>query len=77
VSVTTVDVQELASRFAEVMSLAATGTEVIVTEGQIARARLVPLLPGQVRVAGLHPGAMSPTEDFDAPLPEEFWLGTS
>lgn len=28
------------------------------------------------RVAGLHPGAIVMSPDFDAPLPDEFWLGT-
>ena len=27
------------------------------------------------RVLGLHPGAWSVMEDFDAPLSDEFWLG--
>ena len=29
------------------------------------------------RVLGLHPGSMRMSDDFDAPLPEEFWLGKS
>lgn len=29
------------------------------------------------RIAGLHPGAMTPAEDFDSPLPDEFWTGQS
>ncbi len=28
------------------------------------------------RVLGLHEGAWSVADDFDTPLPEEFWLGT-
>jgi len=72
---TTVEVQELPARFAELISLAAGGTEVIVTEGSTPRARLVPLPTGQVRVAELHPGAIEAAADFDAPLPEEFWSG--
>jgi len=27
------------------------------------------------RVAGLHPGAIWTSDDFDDPLPDEFWLG--
>ncbi len=27
------------------------------------------------RVLGLHPGAIWTSEDFDDPLPDEFWLG--
>jgi hypothetical protein len=29
------------------------------------------------RIAGLHPGAMTMADDFDAPLPDEFWVGRS
>jgi hypothetical protein len=29
-----------------------------------------------LRVLGLHGGAWAVAEDFDAPLPEDFWLGS-
>ena len=32
--------------------------------------------PGRKRVAGLHRGAAWVSEDFDEPLPDEFWLGS-
>lgn len=75
-STTIVDVQELPTRFAEVLSLAAAGNEVIVTANQIPLARLIPLTSGQPRIPGLHAGAIITTEDFDDPLPDEFWEGT-
>jgi hypothetical protein len=31
--------------------------------------------PKKPRVLGLHPGAFQPSDDFDDPLPDEFWLG--
>jgi len=74
--VTTIDVQELPTRFSEVLSLAAAGSEVIVTANQVPVARLVPLTSGQARIPGLHAGAMSTSDDFDAPLAEDFWTGT-
>ncbi len=70
-----VDVRDLPSRLDELMCLAAAGTEVIVTDGNLPRARLLPLPTGQKRIPGLHPGAFKMTEDFDAPLPDEFWAG--
>jgi antitoxin (DNA-binding transcriptional repressor) of toxin-antitoxin stability system len=73
---TAIDVQELTTRFEEIISLAMRGTEVIVMKKNVPRARLVPLASGQARVAGLHHGAIETTEDFDAPLPEAFWVGT-
>jgi hypothetical protein len=27
------------------------------------------------RILGLHPGAIWTSDDFDEPLPDEFWLG--
>lgn len=74
---TTIDVHELPERFAEVIAIAAAGGDVIVTEDTIPRARLVALAPTRGRRAGLHPGAITATDDFDAPLPEEFWTDTS
>lgn len=76
-STKTIEVWELTARFPEILSLAAAGTEVIVTEGQVPRARLVPLVQGQSRIPGLHPGAIQTAADFDAPLPEEYWVGRS
>jgi hypothetical protein len=29
------------------------------------------------RVPDLHPGALQPAADFDEPLPDEFWQGSS
>ena len=29
------------------------------------------------RLAGLHPGAIQMSADFDTPLPDEFWIGRS
>jgi antitoxin (DNA-binding transcriptional repressor) of toxin-antitoxin stability system len=73
---TKVDIQELPARFAEIYSLAQSGTEVIVTEGNIPRALLVPLSRTNARIPGLHPGAMIASDDFDAPLPDSFWEGS-
>jgi antitoxin (DNA-binding transcriptional repressor) of toxin-antitoxin stability system len=74
--VTTVDVQELVARWAEIVSQAEAGADVIVTEGNVPRALLLPLGSAGRRVAGLHAGAIRPADDFDAPLPDDFWTGT-
>jgi len=75
--VTTIDVRDLAARLDEVLALASAGGDVILVEDSIPRARLVPLVPNMVRTAGLHPGALQPAPDFDAPLSDEFWAGQS
>ena len=73
---TAIDVKDLAIRIQEIIALATSGTEVIVTDGDHPIAKLIPC-SSQARKPGLHPGAMTTTGDFDAPLPEDYWLGTS
>lgn len=73
--VTTVEVNEVPHRWAELVSLAAAGGEVIVTEDSIPRARLVSLTSRPARVPGLHAGAIHTADDFDGPLPDDFWAG--
>lgn len=69
----TVEVQDIPSRWSELLASASAGNEVIVTEGDVPKARIVPL--PRPRVLGLHPGAIEISEDFDAPLPDELWTG--
>ena len=74
---TNIDIKALPEQFAEVLALAATGTEVIVTENDVPRAKLVPLRgpSGIIPILGLHPGSMIMAPDFDEPLTEEEWGG--
>jgi len=51
------------------------GNEVVITEDRRPVARLVPVDQSKKkRVAGLNRGAIWTSEDFDEPLPNEFWL---
>ena len=73
----TVDVHEAQTHLVELLSLVSAGTEIILTEGSTPLARIVPMAGAPTpRVAGLHPGAIWTSEDFDEPLPEDFWTGT-
>jgi antitoxin (DNA-binding transcriptional repressor) of toxin-antitoxin stability system len=72
----TVDVEEAKERLPELVSLALEGNEVILSEGDRPVARLVPIpSPVRERVMGLHRGVAWMSDDFDEPLPDEFWLG--
>jgi antitoxin (DNA-binding transcriptional repressor) of toxin-antitoxin stability system len=74
----TIQVSELVPRLRELLALAEGGAEILIKEGEAPRARLIPPpLPSQPRTPELHPGAFQPADDFDAPLPDEFWLGES
>lgn len=70
-----IEIHELPARLDEALALASAGGEVILLDGSTPRARLVPLSSAAPRAAGLHPGALQPAPDFDAPLPDEFWTG--
>jgi antitoxin (DNA-binding transcriptional repressor) of toxin-antitoxin stability system len=73
----TVDVHEAQAHLTELLSLVTAGIEIILMEGSTPLARIVPMAGATTpRVAGLHPGAIWTSEDFDEPLPEEFWTGT-
>ena len=71
-----VDVHEAQAHLAELLSLVTAGTEIILMQDSTPLARIVPMTGATTpRVAGLHTGAIRTSEDFDEPLPEEFWTG--
>lgn len=70
----TVDVQEPQTSLQDLLSLVREGAEVVLTEGTTPVARVVPIAAlSKTRVAGLHSGKIWTSEDFDEPLPEEYW----
>ena len=70
----TIDMSEAQMSLNEVVSLVSEGVEVIFTEGNNPIARMLPIMkPMTSRIAGLHTGAIWISDDFDEPLPEEFW----
>jgi antitoxin (DNA-binding transcriptional repressor) of toxin-antitoxin stability system len=70
-----VDIQEAKEQLVELVSLASAGAEILITDGKKPFAKLVPVnIPGKKRIAGLHRGAMLASDDFDDPLPDEFWF---
>jgi prevent-host-death family protein len=80
----TVDVQEAQQCLAELLAEVADGVEVILTRDQTPLARIVSLAPSEKpleakakpRTPDLHPGSIWTSDDFDEPLPDEFWTGT-
>jgi len=75
---TTVNVRDAQTRLAELVRLVSEGNEIVIAEGDKPVARLVPLSSSDLkqRIAGLNRGDIWVSDDFDAPLPDEFWLGT-
>ena len=72
---TTVDVGDIQTRFLELLSQVLAGDEIVVTQGQKPVARLLPVEHNEKpRIAGLHAGLGWVSDDFDDPLPDEFWV---
>jgi antitoxin (DNA-binding transcriptional repressor) of toxin-antitoxin stability system len=73
---TTIDIGKTPAQLSDLLSLALTGTEVIIAEGDKTLARLVPFVQQKQRIGNLNPDSIITSDDFDAPLPDEFWTGT-
>jgi antitoxin (DNA-binding transcriptional repressor) of toxin-antitoxin stability system len=71
-----VEISNQTGSVAELLKLAKEQSGLLLLESGRPVARIIPLpqLPPD-RVAPLHPGAIDVTSDFDASLPDEFWLG--
>ena len=73
-----IDIKDTQSQLMELLSLVSKGTEVIFERNNTPLARLSPVIKtsSKPRVAGLHKSAIWMSDDFDAPIPDSFWLGT-
>lgn len=72
----TVNIDEAKNQLHNLLALALAGNEIIITKDGKPLARLVPVAPqGKARIAGLNRGGIWVGEDFDEPLPDDFWLG--
>lgn len=71
----TVNISEAQSHLPDLLASALGGNEVIITDGGKPLARLVPIAPPKKkRIAGLNRGTIQTSDDFDEPLPDEFWI---
>lgn len=80
-STTTVNMHEAKTRLSELLALALQGEEIIIAKANRPMVRLVPLEPfvpleppRKCRIPGLHRGQIWMSEDFNDPLPDEFFL---
>jgi len=69
-------VAEASANLGELIELVENGSEVTIVEGGRPRAKLVPVQEHKAgtRKFGKYRGQIRIAEDFDAPLPDEFWL---
>lgn len=71
-----VDIKQLPPTIEDLLALIAGGDEIVIEEDGKELARLSPVRPqSEQRIAGLHEGQGWVSEDFDEPLPDEFWAG--
>jgi antitoxin (DNA-binding transcriptional repressor) of toxin-antitoxin stability system len=75
---TTIDLPNESVSLHDLVRRAVQGDEIIIAEAGTPLVRLVPITPPpqpQPRRAGLSDGTAIIADDFDAPLPDRFWLG--
>ena len=71
-----VDIDETQEKWANLVALARSGTEVILAQSGTPLARIMPFdTIKKKRILGLHDGETWTSDDFDEPLPEEIWSG--
>lgn len=74
----TVDINSTQANLADLLSSLTAGSEIVLTNGDVPVAYLVPATEASSpRIPGLHPGAIRTSDDFDQPLPDDFWTGKS
>jgi antitoxin (DNA-binding transcriptional repressor) of toxin-antitoxin stability system len=73
----TVSIKEAQDQFIELLDLVSTGNRVVIQKDEEPLAEIVGISSPKKgkRVAGLNRGKIRMSDDFDAPLPDEFWLG--
>lgn len=72
-----VNLQEAEGHLKELAELATQGTEVIITMDNGQAVKLVVEGKKRENLFGLYEGKIQISDDFDAELPESYWLGDS
>jgi prevent-host-death family protein len=74
----TVNIHEAKTHLSELLALAMQGEEIIIAKANRPLVRLTPLEPPKKgRKTGLHEGIYWTSDDFDEPLPEDFFSDPS
>ena len=74
---TTISIDEAQGKLSHLIEMARSGHEVIIEDPLNGKAKLVPVsnpATNKERVFGLHEGEIWMSDDFNAPLPDAFWL---
>lgn len=68
----TVDLKQAQAHFKDLIHSVELGKIIILNDNEKPVARILPI--GK-RISGLHVGTAVTSEDFDSPLPDNFWTG--
>ncbi len=72
----TVNLDKVEKQLADLLAIVAHNDEIVIAQNGQPIARLTSIAPKKKkRIAGLNRGMIWTSEDFDEPLPDEFWLG--
>ena len=73
----TINLDKVEKQLAELLAIVEHNGEIVIAENGKPLARLEPVTQPKKkkRIAGLNRGMIWTSEDFDEPLPDEFWLG--
>lgn len=72
----TINLDHVEKQLAELLAIVEHNGDVVIAQNGKPLARLASLTPKKKkRIAGLNRGMIWTSADFDAPLPDEFWLG--
>lgn len=72
----TVNLDKVEKQLAELLAIVENNGEIVIAQNGKPLARLEPVTPRKKkRTAGFNRGMIWTSEDFDEPLPDEFWLG--
>lgn len=72
----TINLDKVEKQLAELLAIVEHNGEIVIAQNGKPLARLEPVAPKKKkRIAGLNRGMIWTSEDFDEPLPDEFWLG--
>ena len=75
-STQTVNLDKVEKQLADLLAIVEQESEIVIAQNGKPIARLASIAPTKKkRIAGLNRGSIWTSEDFDEPLPDEFWLG--
>lgn len=72
-----IDLNQQSNNLETLLNQLDSDTEILLVRGDTPVARITPEapIPQTARIPGLHAGTTWVSDDFDAPLPDSFWLG--